>query len=70
MKRDCCKGELIPVRYTLNWNVGMTDKETNKAISGPFQKNMRSFCPPSHLVHSFEYMLGISRGMLEHYLRK
>lgn len=44
MKRDCGKGELIPIRYSISWNVGNTDKEQYRDIS-------------SHLSKDFDYIL-------------
>lgn len=38
MDRDCGKGRLIPVKYTLVWAVGQSDEETSKKISDPFSK--------------------------------
>ena len=33
MNRDCGKGKLIPIRYTLTYCIGKSDDETNKETS-------------------------------------
>jgi hypothetical protein len=38
MNRDCGKGKLIPIRYSLVYCIGKTDDETNKELVDPFSK--------------------------------
>ena len=38
MKRDCGQGQLIPVKYSLAWNIGISDNESYKKLVDPFSK--------------------------------
>lgn len=53
MNRDCGKGRLIPVRFSLVWCVGMSDEEQKKDISEPnsdeFETILKKLPPCSNI---------------------
>lgn len=58
MNRDCGKGRLIPIKYTLVYCVGMSDDETTKSIPDPYSseyEELLTILPPHSNIRAYAW---------------
>lgn len=74
MNRDCGKGKLIPIRYTLIYCTGKSDDETNKELADPFSKEyaeLLAILPPFSNIRMYAWdKQGYANCILATYIDK